>query len=80
MSAFLPLAESRASVDETVAGIKSLPTADAPSKVLVPRERRRRCEAERHTPGVPLGPKVWRELSEIGGALGVPVPVPGPAA
>ena len=74
VSAFLPLAEFQAIVDETVDAIKSLPPADGVSDVLVPGERGRRCEAERRASGIPLGPKVWRELTESAASLGVPVP------
>jgi LDH2 family malate/lactate/ureidoglycolate dehydrogenase len=79
VSAFLPLAEFRVIVDETVDAIKSLPPADGVSEVLVPGERGRRCEAERRSSGVPLGPKVWRELTEAAAALGVTVPPPASA-
>jgi len=37
--------------------------------VLVPGERGRRSEAERAASGIPLGPKVWRELTEIAAGL-----------
>lgn len=76
VSAFLPLDEFTATVDETVDAIKSLPPADETREVLVPGERGRRSEAERAASGIPLGPKVWRELSEIAAGLGVAVPAP----
>jgi LDH2 family malate/lactate/ureidoglycolate dehydrogenase len=75
VSAFLPLDEFTATVDDTVDAIKSLPAAGA-GDVLVPGERGRRCELERRSSGVPLGPKVWRELAGTADALGVPAPVP----
>ncbi|MGZ4433227.1 MAG: hypothetical protein ACXVW7_06310 [Trebonia sp.] len=37
--------------------------------MLVPGERGRRSEAERAASGIPLGPKVWRELTEIAAGL-----------
>jgi LDH2 family malate/lactate/ureidoglycolate dehydrogenase len=76
VSAFLPLEEFRSTVDDTVDAIKSLPPADEAREVLVPGERGRRSQAERAASGIPLGPKVWRELSEIAAGLGVDVPVP----
>jgi LDH2 family malate/lactate/ureidoglycolate dehydrogenase len=76
VSAFLPLDEFTATVDATVDAIKSLPPADETREVLVPGERGRRSEAERTASGIPLGPKVWRELTEIAAGLGVDVPAP----
>ena len=76
VAAFLPLDEFTATVDDTVDAIKSLPPADEAREVLVPGERGRRSEAERSASGIPLGPKVWRELTEIASALGVDVPAP----
>lgn len=76
VSAFLPLEEFKKSVDQTVDAIKSLPPADEASEILVPGERGRRSERERSSAGIPLGPKVWRELTEIATALGVAVPSP----
>ncbi len=74
VSAFLPLAEFTGTIDATVDAIKSLPPADGISEILVPGERGRRCHAERAASGIPLGPKVWRELSEIATGLDVPIP------
>lgn len=79
VSAFLPLAEFTAAVDDTVDAIKALPPAGEAGEVLVPGERGRRCEAARLASGVPLGPKVWRELTGLAGTLGVPVPAPAEA-
>ena len=76
ITAFLPLDEFKESVDATVDAIKSLPSADETSEVLIPGERGRRTEAERAKAGIPLGPKVWRELAGIAAGLGVEVPVP----
>jgi LDH2 family malate/lactate/ureidoglycolate dehydrogenase len=76
VSAFIPLDEFTATVDDTVDAIKALPPADGAGDVLVPGERGRRCERDRRSSGVPLGPKVWRELTGFAGPLGVPVPAP----
>lgn len=60
----------------TVDAIKALPPADGVAEVLVPGERGRRCSADRLVSGVPLGAKVWRELSGAAEALGVALPTP----
>ena len=76
VAAFLPLDEFTATIDETVDAIKSLPPADGTAEILVPGERGRRTGAERAAAGIPLGPKIWRELTEVATALDVPVPAP----
>ena len=76
VTAFVPLDEFKVSVDETVDAIKSLPPADETHEVLIPGERGRRSERERSSAGIPLGPKVRRELTEIATGLGVDVPAP----
>jgi LDH2 family malate/lactate/ureidoglycolate dehydrogenase len=45
-----------------------LAAAGEAREVLVPGERGHRSEAERAASGIPLGPKVWRELTEIAAA------------
>jgi len=42
--------------------------------VLIPGERGHRSERERLASGIPLGPKVWRELTGTASSLGVAVP------
>jgi LDH2 family malate/lactate/ureidoglycolate dehydrogenase len=74
VAAFLPLDEFTATIDDTVDAIKALPPATGTSEILVPGERGRRSAAERAAAGIPLGPKVWRELTEIATGLDVPVP------
>ena len=74
VAAFLPLAEFRSGVDATVDAIKALPPSDPGAEILVPGERGRRCAAERAANGIPLGPKVWQELTKIATSLGVPLP------
>jgi LDH2 family malate/lactate/ureidoglycolate dehydrogenase len=76
VAAFLPLSEFTASVDATVDAIKSLPPSDPDGEILIPGERGRRSEASRAATGIPLGPKVWKELTETASSLGVPVPDP----
>jgi LDH2 family malate/lactate/ureidoglycolate dehydrogenase len=76
VAAFLPLDEFTATIDETVDAIKSLPPTAGTTEILVPGERGRRTATECAADGIPLGPKVWRELTEIATALEVPVPPP----
>ena len=76
VSAFVSLDEFKATVDETVDAIKSLPAADRTHEVLVPGERGKRSEADRRSSGIPLGPRVWRELTDLATALSVAVPAP----
>jgi LDH2 family malate/lactate/ureidoglycolate dehydrogenase len=59
-----------------VDAIKALPPGEGVSEVLVPGERGRRSEAGRRQAGIPLGPKVWRGLTELAEPLGVAVPAP----
>ncbi len=76
VSAFGDPGEFTSGVDGTVDAIKALPPGDGVAEVLVPGERGYRTEAERRAAGIPLGPKVWRELTGAAGSLGVPVPDP----
>ena len=76
VTAFVPLEEFKESVDETVDAIKSLPPTDETHEILIPGERGRQSERQRSSAGIPLGPKVWRELTEIATGLGVDVPAP----
>jgi LDH2 family malate/lactate/ureidoglycolate dehydrogenase len=76
IAAFLPLPEFTSTVDDTVDAIKSLPPADPAQDILVPGERGKRSEAIRRSTGIPLGPKVWRELTDLAETLGVPIPAP----
>ena len=76
VSAFCDPAAFASSVDDTIEAIKALPAADGVAEVLVPGERGYRSERERGASGIPLGPKVWRELTAAAEALGVAVPTP----
>jgi LDH2 family malate/lactate/ureidoglycolate dehydrogenase len=74
VSAFTDPREFRSAVDDTIDAIKALPAAEGVTEVLVPGERGQRSERERRAAGIPLGPKVWRELSATADSLGVAVP------
>ncbi len=76
VAAFLPLEEFTATIDETVDAIKSLPPAAGTTEILIPGERGRHTARDRAAAGVPLGQKVWRELTGIAAKLDVPVPDP----
>jgi LDH2 family malate/lactate/ureidoglycolate dehydrogenase len=76
VAAFLPLDEFTATIDETVDAIKSLPPAAGTTEILIPGERGRHTARDRAAAGVPLGQKVWRELTGIAAKLDVPVPAP----
>jgi LDH2 family malate/lactate/ureidoglycolate dehydrogenase len=74
VTVFLALEEFKAGVDATVDAIKALPPTDPDGQILIPGERGRASYAERSAAGIPLGPKVWRELTETAESLGVPLP------
>jgi LDH2 family malate/lactate/ureidoglycolate dehydrogenase len=74
VAAFLPLAEFTATIDDTVDAIKALPLTEGTAEILVPGERGFRTAGERAAAGIPLGPKVWRELTEIATSFDIPVP------
>ncbi|MGW1027968.1 Ldh family oxidoreductase [Streptomyces sp. NPDC002577] len=63
-----------AAVDTTLSTLKGLPTADGAAGVFYPGERSAAVAAERGAKGVPVAPKVWRELTEKAGELGVTLP------
>jgi LDH2 family malate/lactate/ureidoglycolate dehydrogenase len=76
VSAFCDPAEFAGTVDDTVDVIKALPAADGVAEVLAPGERGHRSQAERSASGIPLGPRVWRELTGAATDLRVTVPAP----
>ncbi|MFG1664024.1 Ldh family oxidoreductase [Streptomyces sp. Y7] len=63
-----------AAVDTTLSTVKTLPPADDAVGVHYPGERSAAVAEERTDRGVPVTPKVWRELTQHAGALGVPLP------
>ena len=75
VSAFLPLDDFKAIVDDTIDAITALPRAgEAP--VLVPGARGAATFAQRSRDGVPLPPKIWDEIISAAERFGVPVPEP----
>ncbi|MBD0844031.1 Ldh family oxidoreductase [Streptomyces sp. TRM68416] len=63
-----------AAVDTTLATLKGLPAADGAEGVFYPGERSAAVAAARGERGVPVAPKVWRELTESAAKLGVTPP------
>ncbi|WP_405910570.1 Ldh family oxidoreductase [Streptomyces sp. NBC_00828] len=63
-----------AAVDATLSTLKALPAADDAAGVFYPGERSAAVAVERGEKGVPVAPKVWRELLESAEKLGVTPP------
>ncbi|MFE6485105.1 Ldh family oxidoreductase [Streptomyces sp. NPDC057757] len=61
-------------VDATLSTLKGLPAADDAAGVFYPGERSAALAVERADKGVPVAPKVWRELTESAEKLGVTPP------
>ncbi|MEV7888630.1 Ldh family oxidoreductase [Streptomyces sp. NPDC002817] len=63
-----------AAVDTTLGTLKGLPAADGAEGVFYPGERSASVAARRGEQGVPVAPKVWRELTESAEKSGVTPP------
>ncbi|MGW1212862.1 Ldh family oxidoreductase [Streptomyces sp. NPDC002499] len=63
-----------ANVDTTLATLKDLPVAEGADGVHYPGERSAAVAAERGERGIPVAPKVWRDLTEQSERLGVRLP------
>ena len=61
-------------VDATLSTLKALPVADGADGVYYPGERSAAVAAERGEKGIPVAPKVWRDLTEQAEKLGVTLP------
>ncbi|MFF4249851.1 Ldh family oxidoreductase [Streptomyces sp. NPDC001663] len=61
-------------VDTTLSTLKALPVADGADGVYYPGERSAEVAAERGEKGIPVSPKVWRDLTEQAEKLGVTLP------
>ncbi|MFJ8864675.1 Ldh family oxidoreductase [Streptomyces sp. NPDC102473] len=75
-SAFGDAGEFAEAVDATLGTLKELPVAEGAAGVFYPGERSAALSAERGRSGVPVAPKVWRELLERAQVLGVVPPEP----
>lgn len=69
-----------AAVDGTLSTLKELPVADGANGVYYPGERSAGVAELRAAQGVPVAPKVWRELTESAARLGVTPPQTAPDA
>jgi LDH2 family malate/lactate/ureidoglycolate dehydrogenase len=76
VSAFLPLDEFTAIVDETLDAIKGLPAADGTESVVYPGERSAATFETRRRDGIPIPKKIWDALATDAEKLGVQVPEP----
>jgi ureidoglycolate dehydrogenase (NAD+) len=65
-----------ANVDTTLATLKGLPVADGADGVYYPGECSAAVAAARGEHGIPVAPKVWRDLTEQAEKLGVTLPEP----
>lgn len=74
IAAFTDVDSFRASVDDTVRGIKSLPTVEGVDEVLVPGEPELATLREREALGIPLPEGTVSNLRAVAERLGVPVP------
>ncbi|MHC3467620.1 Ldh family oxidoreductase [Streptomyces sp. 7R007] len=63
-----------ADVDTTLDTLKGLPVADGADGVYYPGERSASVAAQRGAKGIPVAPKVRRDLTEHAERLGVPLP------
>ncbi|WP_258564614.1 Ldh family oxidoreductase [Streptomyces himalayensis] len=63
-----------AAVDTTLSTLKGLPAADGVAGVYYPGERSAAVAAERSAKGLPVAPKVRRDLTERADELGVVLP------
>ncbi|USQ84649.1 Ldh family oxidoreductase [Streptomyces phaeoluteigriseus] len=61
-------------VDSTLGTLKGLPVAEGAEGVFYPGERSAAVAADRGEKGIPVAPKVWRDLSERAERLGVALP------
>jgi LDH2 family malate/lactate/ureidoglycolate dehydrogenase len=74
ISAFMPVPEFVALVDDTLDAVKALPAGDESREVLIPGERGARTYEERLSGGVPLSAKVWAGLAGQAEKAGLTVP------
>ena len=74
ISAFTPVDQFRAMVDDTVDAIKQLPASDPAKEILIPGQRGARTFTDRLTTGIPLPLPLVTKLCELASALGAPVP------
>ena len=71
---FRPLADYRRDVGLLIEVVKGLPRREGFDELLLPGERGGREAELRRRNGIPLPPKLWRELADIAQSLGVAPP------
>ena len=71
---FRPLADYRRDVGLLIEVVKGLPRREGFDELLLPGERGGREAELRRRGGIPLAPKLWRELNDIAQTLGVAPP------
>src|SRR5262249_58851978 len=71
---FRPLADYRRDVGLLVDVVKGLPRPEGFDELILPGERGGREAELRRRHGIPLPPKLWRELADIARSLGVAPP------
>lgn len=74
IDSFRPLADFRHEVGLLQDWVKTLPRQQGVDELLLPGERGGREAAVRREAGIPLPAKLWRELGELGAAVGVSAP------
>ncbi|MGZ5374236.1 MAG: Ldh family oxidoreductase [Aeromicrobium sp.] len=68
---FTPISEFKSTVDRAIDQAKSSPLAPGFSEILMPGERGFREEERRRAAGIPIHPKVWREVLALAQERGV---------
>src|SRR5262249_18405616 len=71
---FRSLADYPRDVGHLIKVVKDLPRRDGFDELLLPGERGGREMQARRRNGIPIAPKLWRELTEIAQTLGVAPP------
>src|SRR5690242_4791544 len=71
---FRPLADYRRDVERLIHVVKGLPRREGFDELMLPGERGGREAEIRRRNGIPLPPKLWRELGDIAQSLGVAPP------
>jgi ureidoglycolate dehydrogenase (NAD+) len=74
VASFRPLADYRRNVEQLIEVIKELPRREGFDELLLPGERGSRERETRRRDGIPIAPKLWRELDDIAQTLGVTPP------
>jgi len=71
---FRPLADYRRDVERLIQVVKGLPRREGFDELMLPGERGGREAEMRRRNGIPIPPKLWRELGDIAQSLGVAPP------